>query len=107
MSSIGSGYGALPVNPYAGRAGSDTDGSKVAAVDRATDSDHEKFSDNLAGANQSEKSGDRDADGQAAGRARRRQEAEENADDSKDGGSVAARPKSVDEHRGNLIDFEA
>ena len=106
MSSIGSGYGALPVNAYAGRAGGDTDGSRVAAVDRATQGDHESFSDNLAEANQSEKSGDRDADGQAAGRARRRA-SDENADDSQDGGAVTLQRKPVDEFRGNLIDFEA
>lgn len=111
MSSIGSGYGGVPqVNPYAGnaRGGGDTDASRVGAVDRATDSDHEQFSENLAGANQSERSGDRDADGQTSGRTVRRKAETDDGESAQGGpGGGTARRTPVDDHRGNLIDFEA
>lgn len=112
MSSIGSGYGALPgVNPYAGstRGTSDTDGARVNAVDRALDSDHEQFSDNLTEPSQPEHTGDRDADGQSSARAARRQDDTTPDGDSSAGAStIGVAPKSpVDDHRGNLIDFEA
>lgn len=118
MSGIGSSGIGPGVNPYAGNVGS-TKGSDAArgdSTDRSTAAERSTFSQNLNGAGEAERSDDRDADafftasgnGRDSGKDAEEQSEQQGHDPSK---SSTAGPASIDQplddHRGNLINFDA
>jgi hypothetical protein len=118
MSGIGSGGFVPGVNPYAGNLNSTkgTDAARADSADRSTTAERAQFSENLAGTGETERSDDRDADAFFTGGGKSGDEKQE-ADDSSetvDGapstGSTtgpAAIDQPVDDHRGNMINFDA
>lgn len=118
MSGIGSSGFGPGVNPYAGNVNSTkgTDAARGDAAARATDADHSAFSQNLNGAGETERSADRDADAffTASGNNGNPQEESEQQIDSDEvatsegpapGPSAIDQP--LDDHRGNMINFDA
>ena len=118
MSGIGSSGFGPGVNPYAGNVNSTkgTDAARGDAAARSTDTDHAQFSQNLNGAGETERSDDRDADAffTASGNSGEQKEESEQQPDSDDGSTStgpASGPSAInqplDDHRGNMINFDA
>lgn len=119
MSGIGSSGFGPGVNPYAGNVNSTkgTDAARGDAAARSTDADHSAFSQNLNGAGETERSDDRDADAffTASGNGDNQQEDKDDSElqsESADGATgptsgPAAIDQPLDDHRGNMINFDA
>ena len=118
MSGIGSSGFGPGVNPYAGNVNSTkgTDAARGDAAARSTDTDHAQFSQNLNGAGETERSDDRDADAffTASGNDGNPQEESEqqsDSDNAANSSSPATGPSAIDQplddHRGNMINFDA
>ena len=118
MSGIGSSGFGPGVNPYAGNVNSTkgTDAARGDAAARSTDTDHTQFSQNLNGAGETERSDDRDADAffTASGNSKDdNANSDEQAETNDDSASSAATtgPSAIneplDDHRGNMINFDA
>jgi hypothetical protein len=118
MSGIGSAGFGPGVNPYAGNVNSTkgTDAARADASDRSTAADRSSFTQNLNGAGETERSDDRDADAffTASGNNGNQQDETEPQPDSDDG-QTSTNPTSgpsaigqpLDDHRGNMINFDA
>ncbi|MDA0284966.1 MAG: hypothetical protein O3B13_07910 [Planctomycetota bacterium] len=118
MSGIGSAGFGPGINPYAGNLNSTkgTDAARANSTDRSTAADHASFSENLAGAGETERSGDRDADafftasGQSNDGESGSDETSETADGETSANAItkpAAIDQPLDDHRGNMINFDA
>lgn len=118
MSGIGSAGFGPGVNPYAGNVNSTkgTDAARADSSDRSTAADRSQFSQNLNGAGETERSDDRDADAffTATGNGdEKNSESEETSEtdnvqpspDNSSGPSAIDEP--LDDHRGNMINFDA
>ncbi len=117
MSGIGSAGFGPGVNPYAGNVNSTkgTDAARADSSDRSTAADRSSFTQNLNGAGETERSDDRDADAffTASGGNHQQNESEPQPDsgegqtsaDSTSGPAVIGQP--LDDHRGNMINFDA
>ncbi len=117
MSGIGAGGFVPGVNPYAGNVNSTkgTDAARADSSDRSTAADRSQFAQNLNGAGEAERSDDRDADAffTASGHGGDQKEKPEDQLDSDDGSSTtgpasgpAAIDQPLDDHRGNMINFD-
>ena len=117
MSGIGSAGFGPGVNPYAGNLNSTkgTDAARADSSARSTAADRSQFSQNLNGTGETERSDDRDADAffTAGGNGGKNPEADEQSE-SADGTTsekTASGPAPIrqplDDHRGNLINFDA
>lgn len=118
MSGIGSAGFVPGVNPYAGNLNSTkgTDAARADSADRSTTAERAQFTENLAGAGETERSDDRDADafftgsGKSGDQKSETDEPSEAADDapstSATSGPAAIDPP-LDDHRGNMINFDA
>ena len=116
MSGIGSAGFGPGVNPYAGNVNStkETDAARADSSDRSTAADRSSFSQNLNGAGETERSDDRDADAffTATGNDQDA-ESEEPSDKTDDQPSPenSSGPSAIDapldDHRGNMINFDA
>ena len=118
MSGIGSAGFGPGVNPYAGNVNSTkgTDAARADSSDRSTAADRSEFSQNLNGAGETERSGDRDADafftasGNADDQHRETEEPSETVD-CQPSPDTASAPSTIDQplddHRGNMINFDA
>ncbi|NQV29199.1 MAG: hypothetical protein HQ518_33005 [Rhodopirellula sp.] len=118
MSGIGSAGFVPGVNPYAGNISSTkgTDAARADSSDRSTAADRSTFSQNLNGAGETERSADRDADAffSASGNGGHQNpdsedqpETAEDANSARSGSGPAAIDPPLDDHRGNLINFDA
>jgi hypothetical protein len=118
MSGIGSAGFGPGVNPYAGNLNSTkgTDAARADSSDRSTAADRSQFSQSLNGTGETERSDDRDADafftaGGNSGDASA--ESDDQPDKANDGSShnatsgPAAVKQPLDDHRGNMINFDA
>lgn len=116
MSGIGpSGFGP-GVNPYAGNAGSTkgTDAARADSSDRSTAAKRSTFSQNLNGAGEAERSDDRDADAfftagddGSESQSDEQSEAGHGGSSNNHGAGPAAIDPPLDDHRGNVINFDA
>jgi hypothetical protein len=118
MSGIGSAGFGPGVNPYAGNVNSTkgTDAARADSSDRSTAADRSEFSQNLNGAGETERSDDRDADafftatGNGDEQNSESEEPSEKTDDQPSPGTPsgpAAIDEPLDDHRGNMINFDA
>lgn len=119
MSGIGSSGFGPGVNPYAGNVNSTkgTDAARGDAAARSTDTDHAKFSQNLNGAGETERSDDRDADAffSASGNDGKKDNVDSEQQSESADGTTSTGPASgpsaidqpLDDHRGNMINFDA
>jgi hypothetical protein len=118
MSGIGSAGFGPGVNPYAGNVNSTkgTDAARADSSDRSTAADRSEFSQNLNGAGETERSDDRDADAffTASGNGNEKNsESDETSekDEDKPSPGTASGPAAIDQplddHRGNMINFDA
>ena len=117
MSGIGSSGFGPGVNPYAGNVNSTkgTDAARGDAAARSTAAEQSSFSQNLQGAGEAAQSDDRDADAffTASGNNGNQQEESEqhpDADGSTTSNGPATSPEAIDQplddHRGNMINFD-
>ena len=121
MSGIGAGGFVPGVNPYAGNLKSTkgTDAARADSSDRSTAADKSSFSQNLNGAGETERPDDRDADAFFTASGNNGDEKEDNDDseqqsESADGttstgpiSGPSAIDQPLDDHRGNMINFDA
>lgn len=115
MSGIGSAGFGPGVNPYAGNAGSTkgTDAARADSSDRSTAAKRSAFSQNLNGAGEAERSDDRDADAfftaggdESDPKSDEQSEASPGGSESHSAGPATIDPP-LDDHRGNVINFDA
>jgi len=116
MSGIGAAGFGSGVNPYAGNLNSTkgSDAARADSSDRSTAAQRSEFSQNLSGAGEAGRSDDRDADAFFSGSGddddqnHKSEEQSETADGSNlpttPGAEVAGQP--LDDHRGNMINFD-
>mgnify|MGYP007047028533 CR=1 FL=1 len=121
MSGIGSAGFGPGVNPYAGNVNSTkgTDAARADSSDRSTAADRSTFSQNLNGAGETERSDDRDADAffTASGNGGNQEEGNDDSEQQSESadGTTSTSPTSgpsaidppLDDHRGNMINFDA
>lgn len=118
MSGIGSAGFGPGVNPYAGNVNSTkgTDAARADSTDRSTAADKSAFSQNMNGTGETERSDDRDADafftssGNGGDQKDDSEKQSESADDQSSPGrksGPAAIDQPLDDHRGNMINFDA
>lgn len=118
MSGIGAAGFGPGVNPYAGNANSTkgSDAARADSSDRSTAAERSQFSQNLSGAGEAGKSDDRDADafftanGNGDDQKQESEDQPETADDSSSsttGSGPEVIDQPLDDHRGNLINFDA
>jgi hypothetical protein len=115
MSGIGSAGFSPGVNPYAGNVNSTkgTDAARADSSDRSTAADRSAFSQNLNGAGETERSDDRDADafftesGNGGDQNSESEEPSETVDGQPAPGTPSASDQPLDDHRGNMINFDA
>ncbi len=120
MSGIGSAGFGPGVNPYAGNVNSTkgTDAARGDAAARSTAAEQSSFSQNLNGAGETERSDDRDADAFFTASGNGNDQPEDNDDsqqtvESADGetstgptSGPSAIDRPLDDHRGNMINFD-
>ncbi|MGZ0163362.1 MAG: hypothetical protein ACKVII_05565 [Planctomycetales bacterium] len=121
MSGIGAGGFVPGVNPYAGNVSSTkgTDAARADSSDRSTAADKSSFSQTLNGAGETERSDDRDADAffTANGNDGNQEEGHDDSEQQPESadGTISTGPTSgpsaidprLDDHRGNMINFDA
>jgi hypothetical protein len=118
MSGIGSGGFGPGVNPYAGNLNSTkgTDAARADSADRSTTAERAQFSETLAETGETEPSDDRDADafftggGKSGENDSEADEPSETADGATSTGATtgpAPIDQPLDDHRGNVINFDA
>ena len=118
MSGIGSAGFGPGVNPYAGNVNSTkgTDAARADSSDRSTAADRSSFSQNQNGAGETERSDDRDADafftanGENGDQKEESEQQPESTEDSTSTGPTSgpsAIDQPLDDHRGNMINFDA
>ncbi|MFT4559946.1 MAG: hypothetical protein ACI92S_005342 [Planctomycetaceae bacterium] len=121
MSGIGAGGFVPGVNPYAGNVSSTkgTDAARADSSDRSNAADKSSFSQTLNGAGETERSDDRDADAffTANGNDGNQEEGHDDSEQQPElaDGTTSTGPTSgpsaidppLDDHRGNMINFDA
>ena len=118
MSGIGSAGFGPGVNPYAGNVNSTkgTDAARADSSDRSTAADRSSFSQNQNGAGETERSDDRDADafftatGNGDDQDAESEEPSDKTDDQpspENSSGPSAIDAPLDDHRGNMINFDA
>ena len=119
MSGIGSSGIGPGVNPYAGNVNSTkgTDAARADSSDRSTAADRSEFSQNLNGTGETERSDDRDADAFFTASGNDGEDASSDSDEpaeTNEDSSAPAAPSApsaidqpLDDHRGNMINFDA
>jgi hypothetical protein len=106
------------VNPYAGNVNSTkgSDAARADSSDRSTAADRSEFSQNLNGAGETERSDDRDADAffTASGNGEDANSESDEQSETNDGSATpgassgpSAIDQPLDDHRGNIINFDA